>query len=350
MNQSNMSRRGAVRQIAAGAASIPFIMGSMSLLNSCGNTNQSNETKEANASADLFFSISLAQWSLNRSIFGASRQLDWGEFGKRLQSDPGSLLLGEIDPLDFPVVARQQFGLSAVEYVNTFYFDKATNSEYMAELKNRCDGEGVKSQLIMCDALGNLGDTDDAARIMAVENHYKWVDAAKYLGCHSIRVNAAGQGTADEVKTAAVDGLGRLSSYGKAAGINIIVENHGGFSSNGMWLMDVISQVGNEYCGTLPDFGNFCITRGASGCEDSYDKYKGVEELLPFAKGVSAKSYDFDESGNETTIDYARMLSLVKASGFTGYIGIEYEGDRLSEPDGIKATIDLLKKAGSEII
>ena len=196
----------------------------------------------------------------------------------------------------------------------------------------------------MCDSEGDLADTDPARRTIAVENHYKWVDAAHFLGCHSIRVNCAGKGTPEEVAKTGADGLARLSAYGKQAGLNVIVENHGGYSSNGQWLSGVIKSVGMANCGTLPDFGNVRIAEG-----NWYDRYKGVEELMPFAKGVSAKSYDFDAQGNCVETDYVRMLKIVKTAGYQGYIGIEYEGDKLSEREGIEATINLLYRAGKEV-
>lgn len=347
------SRRKSIKKIGTGLVAIPTLMSSSALLSACGagNTNEQAEgsTAKVEETASLFFSISLAQWSLHRSFFGPSREAGWEAFGKALRTDPDSLLQGELDPKNFPSIAKNQFGVSAVEFVNTFFYAHAENTAYLSALKQQCDDNGVSSQLIMCDALGNLGDADESARITAVENHYKWVNAAKYLGCHSIRVNAAGQGTADEVKAAAVDGLGRLSEYGAENNINIIVENHGGYSSDGSWLADVMKQVNSPNCGTLPDFGNFCITRGDDGCEDEYDRYKGTEELMPYAKGVSAKAHAFDAAGNETKTDFVKMLQIVKDAGFNGYVGIEYEGDELSEVDGINATKVLLEKAGAQV-
>lgn len=348
------SRRKSIKKIGTGLLAIPTMMSSSALITACGGEAAKDQTADGEATkveaaASLFFSISLAQWSLNKSFFGASREAGWEAFGKALQSDPDSLLQGELDPKNFPSIAKTQFGLSAVEYVNTFFFGHAENTAYLSALKQQCEDNGVSSQLIMCDALGNLGDADEKARIKAVENHYQWVNAAKFLGCHSIRVNAAGQGTADEVKAAAVDGLGRLSEYGAENGINIIVENHGGYSSDGSWLSDVMRQVNLPNCGTLPDFGNFCIDRGDDGCKNEYDRYKGTKELMPFAKGVSAKSHSFDAAGNEEGTDYVRMLKIVKEAGFTGHIGIEYEGSQLSEADGIKATKALLEKAGAQV-
>jgi sugar phosphate isomerase/epimerase len=197
----------------------------------------------------------------------------------------------------------------------------------------------VQNLLIMCDGLGILGDPDDKARTKAVENHHPWVEAAKRLGCHSIRVNAASKGTFEEQQKLAADGLGRLAEFAAQMDLNVIVENHGGLSSNGKWLAGVIEQVGKPNCGTLPDFGNFA----------DYDRYQGVTELMPFAKGVSAKSHDFDAEGNETKTDYMRMLSLVTDAGYHGWVGVEYEGKTLPEDEGIKATKRLLETVRAEL-
>lgn len=305
------------------------------------------ESESSNNS--LFFDISLAQWSLHGGYFGNALEKGWEAFGAALMSDPDSVLQGELDPLDFASTAKDKFGIEALEYVNTFYYGKVKNQAYLNQLKQNADNAGVKSLLIMCDALGNLGDTDEAARTKAVENHYPWVDAAKFLGCHSIRVNAAGSGTPEEVQDAAVQGLGKLTEYSAAAGINIIVENHGGYSSDAQWLAGVMQQVNSPHCGTLPDFGNFCIERGADGCANEYDRYKGVEELMPYAKGVSAKSHVFNEAGEEVNTDFGRMLKIVKNAGFNGHIGVEYEGSELSEDEGIMATKKLLIEKGKSL-
>jgi len=266
----------------------------------------------------MFFDISLAEWSLNKSLFG-----------------------GKLSNLDFPLKAKNDYGINAVEYVNQFFMDKAQDMNYLKDLKTRTDDNGITNVLIMIDREGQLANTDDNERKKAVENHYKWVDAAKYLGCHSIRVNAAGNGCREDVQKTAVDGLGMLSEYGKQAGINIIVENHGGFSSDGKWLSEVIKQVESPYCGTLPDFGNFRLRENVT-----YDRYAGVKDLMPYAKGVSAKSHEFDKNGNEVHTDYGKMLQIVKDAGYKGYIGIEYEGSNLGEDEGIMATKQLLEKVG----
>lgn len=268
---------------------------------------------------EMFFKISLAQWSLHRKLSA-----------------------GELGHLDFPAYTLNNFDIHAVEYVSTFF--KGHDENYLSQLKQRCDDFGIKSLLIMVDGEGNLGDMNEEARIQSVENHYKWIEAARFLGCHSIRVNARGEGTSEEVAAAALDGLGRLNEYGTKENIGVIVENHGGYSSKGKWLAGVIEKVNHPNCGTLPDFGNFRISE-----DEEYDRYKGVEELMPFAKGVSAKSHEFDEDGNEIHTDYFRMLKIVKEAGYTGYIGVEYEGGKLSEDEGIIATKQLLEKAGKEL-
>ncbi len=274
------------------------------------------------ASTDApLFKISLAQWSLNRALFGK-----------------------KMDNLDFAKVAKEEFGIEAIEYVNQFFKDKAKDAAYIAEMKKRAADHGVKSLLIMCDGEGNLGDADEKKRAEAVDNHKKWVDAAATLGCHSIRVNAASGGTYDEQIERAADGLGKLTDYAEKAQLSVIVENHGGLSSNGMWLSSVMKKVNHPHCGTLPDFGNFRVSD-----KEMYDRYKGVEELMPFAHAVSAKSHDFDDKGNETHTDYLKMMKIVIDAGYRGYVGVEYEGGGIDEYAGIRATKKLLEKVREEL-
>ncbi len=227
-----------------------------------------------------------------------------------MHTNTSAALKGDLDPIDFPVLARQEFDIDGVEYVNQFYFDKAKDEKYLAELKKRCDNEGVKSLLIMVDMEGNLGYPDEQERKTAVENHYKWVEAAKFLGCHSIRVNARSEGSYDEQMKLSADGLIQLCEFTDPHEINVIVENHGGLSSNGKWLSGVMEMVDHPRCGTLPDFGNFRVTQ-----DEEYDRYLGVKELMPYAKGVSAKSNEFDEEGNEINTDYYKMIQIVKDAG-----------------------------------
>ena len=325
---------------AAGIAMTPF---------SCQSEKGDSYTTEKKAAGgEALFKISLAQWSLHKSIFREEpAKMGWDVFRETLLGDNyRSLLGGKIDPMDFAKIARQKFGIDAIEYVNTLYFDRAKDMEYLKELKNVAEGEGVKSLLIMCDALGNLGDPDEKNRATAVENHYPWVDAAKFLGCHSIRVNARSDESLshEEQKKLAADGLRRLCEFADGSDINVIVENHGGTSSNGQWLAGVMEEVGHKRVGTLPDFGNFRIQG-----DEWYDRYKGVTELMPYAKAVSAKSNEFDENGNETNTDYKKMMKIVLDAGYRGYVGIEYEGAKLSEMDGIRATQALLERVREEL-
>lgn len=302
---SMIERRALLQAAAAGIAGAALVAAS----------------RTAAADQQPAFKISLAEWSLHKTIFG-----------------------GKLDNRDFAKTAKQDFGIDAIEYVNQFFKDKAKDAGYLQELKSRAGDQGVKTLLIMIDGEGELGDPDEAKRIKAVENHYKWVEAAKVLGCHSIRVNAGSRGTYEEQQKLAADGLRRLSEFGKMHGLNVIVENHGGLSSNGAWLAGVIKAVGMPNCGTLPDFGNFRVSK-----DEEYDRYKGVSELMPFAKAVSAKSHDFDAEGNETHTDYVRMMKIVLDAGYRGYCGIEYEGGKLSEPEGILATKKLLERVRDKL-
>lgn len=267
------------------------------------------------------FEISLAQWSLHKTLFG-----------------------GKLDNLDFAATTRKEFGIDGVEYVNQFFKDKAKDKSYLAEMKKRAADAGVKSLLIMIDGEGNLGDPNSAKRREAVEKHFKWVEAAVTLGCHSIRVNARSSGSYEDQQKLAAEGLRSLSEFAAKHGQNVIVENHGGLSSNGAWLAGVMKMVDLPNCGTLPDFGNFRIQG-----DEWYDRYKGVEELMPFAKAVSAKSHDFDDAGNETKTDYAKMMKIVLKHGYSGYVGIEYEGGKLDEYAGVRATKALLERVRTEL-
>ncbi|MCC6726114.1 MAG: TIM barrel protein [Saprospiraceae bacterium] len=288
----------------------------------------------AGAAKPLFFKISLAEWSLHKTIFDKK----------------------ELDNLDFAATARTKYGIEAIEYVNQMFKDKAKDAKYLAELNKRAADHGVFQNLIMIDGEGGMAETDKKLLMESIENHKKWVDAAHTLGCKSIRVNAfSSNPKAEEAAKAAVEGLGKLGEYGKQAGLNVIVENHGGFSSNGEWLSGVMKQINMPNVGCLPDFGNFCIKRDNKNgdpwngpCVDEYDRYKGVGEMMPFAKGVSAKSNEFDAEGNCIETDYRKMLKVVKDAGYTDYIGIEFEGTK-PEDEGIRLTKALLEKVGAEL-
>src|SRR5690606_2820764 len=306
---------------------------------SCKNNNSEKSTEEVSETdSDLFFKISLAQWSLS-----------------------GPILAGEMDPMDFAEKANE-LGFEGVEYVNQLYNKKLEEygntpqgmQRLLDSLKSKSEQFNVENVLIMIAGEGELASGNEEERNQAVENHKKWVDAAEYLGAHSIRVNLFGSDDPGEWKTAAADGLSKLSTYASEKNINVLVENHGYLSSNAKLRVEVMEQVNLPNCGTLPDFGNFCLKREGgerweATCIEEYPKYQGVEELMSHAKAVSAKSHDFDENGQETTIDYNKMLQIIKDAGYTGYIGIEYEGQNFSAEEGIIATRDLLIKEGSKL-
>ncbi|HLF33641.1 MAG TPA: TIM barrel protein [Cyclobacteriaceae bacterium] len=276
--------------------------------------------------------ISLAEWSFHRALES-----------------------GKLDHLDFPELAKKEYGIEAVEYVNGFFGGKsmdyksaAKNSIYLAELLKRSQDAGVVNHLLMVDEEGPLSSANEAERLIAVEDHKKWIDAAKYLGCLTVRVNLHGEGTSDERKSASADSLRRLGEFAMPMGINVVVENHGSVTSDASWVVAVMKQVALDNVGTLPDFGNFCLSHPwgtiQEGCDNIYDPYKGIEELLPYAKGVSAKTYDFDAEGGQPLLDYQRLIGIVKVSGFKGYIGIEYEGITQPEDEGVRKTKTLLEK------
>ncbi len=272
---------------------------------------------------NLFFKISLAEWSLHKTIWA-----------------------GEMEHLDFAKVARNEFGIEAIEYVNQFFIDKAEDTAYLNQMNQRANDNGVEQLIIMVDMEGSLATLKEENRKQAIENHLKWINAAKYLGCHSIRVSTYGKGDRTDVLNAAVDSLGQLATYAAKEDLNIVVENHGGYSSDASWLAEVMRQVNLPNCGTLPDFGNF---RMSLFPPKTYDRLKGMRELMPFAKGVSAKCYDFDRNGNHKAYDLKPILAIIKQSAYTGHIGIEYEGYKLGEYAGIKATKKLLVEEGRAI-
>jgi len=284
----------------------------------------SNKVNKSTSEGPL---ISLAQWSLNRAFFG-----------------------GSLDPKNFPTIAKNDYDINAVEYVNQFYTKQVEQESFWISLRRQASDMGVKSLLIMVDDEGDLGNPNESERHKAVENHSKWIYAAKLLGCHSIRVNAFGEGSKPIVRAALLDGMGRLADNAAKEGINILIENHGLFSSDAPWVTGIIKEAQRPNFGTLPDFGNWCMSEkwGSTmdqSCTDVYDIYQGLTEFLPYARGVSAKSYRFDANGDETQMDYYKLMSIIKTHGFEGYIGVEYEGSALSELEGIKATKALIEKA-----
>ncbi|PIB28590.1 sugar phosphate isomerase/epimerase family protein [Maribacter sp. 4G9] len=329
-----MKRRNFISKTTVAGVGVTFL-GAYACKEAKKEVEKTQEVEETTPS-EPFFELSLAQWSIHRMI---------RENG--------------VDPYTFAEKAKN-WGFKGLEYVSQLYnpelSDAGYSEEAMAAFVEKSNAEakkhGMENVLIMIDGQGNLAVGDEAERNETVEKHKKWVDAAAAMGCHAIRVNLNGSDVPEEWMQNSVDGLTKLATYAKDKGINILVENHGGLSSNGELHAQVMEKVNMENVGTLPDFGNFCMTRKPDSweCEVSYDKYKGVKELMPYAKAVSAKSNVFDADGNEENIDYVKMLQMVKDTGYTGYIGVEYEGNVLSEEEGIIATRDLLLKAAQKVV
>nr|WP_294940735.1 sugar phosphate isomerase/epimerase family protein [uncultured Mucilaginibacter sp.] len=324
------NRRHFIRQAAMGAAGL-------------GLAATLPEYLYANTSKELFFKLAVSQFSFASQFW-----------------------TGKLKPLDFAAKAKE-LGIPGLDYCSMFFANKAKDAAFLADLKQRAADNGSYNLRIMIDGEGVLGDLDEAIRLKAVDNHYKWIDAAATLGCPMIRVNVEGEGNPADVAKAAVDSLGRLIEYGKKSKVDVIVENHVGISCNGAWLADVMKQVNSKHCGVLADFGNFCINRTKpktndiagymeTKCLEEYDKYKGITELMPYAKGVHAKSHYFTEDGKDPETDFYKMFKIIKKSGFNGWVSIEYEGGLLKMytkdakyPDdyaGTTATKNLVEKAG----
>jgi sugar phosphate isomerase/epimerase len=265
------------------------------------------------AKPEDFFQISLAEWSFVRTIRAE-----------------------KMTTLDFPRVAKEKYGIDCVEFVDQFFADKLKDTKYLAELKNRASDLGVKMGLIMIDTTGALGNPDKQGRDTAVERTFAWIDAAKFLGCHTVRVNALGTQDPVELKKLIVESCSRLSDYAAERDINMAIENHGGLSSDPEWLVSVIKEVNKPNFGTLPDFGNF---------PGEVDRYDAVEMMMPYAKAVSAKSGRFTPDGLEKNTDYYRMMDIVMDHGYHGHVGIESGGpDPEGEDTAVRLTKALLEK------
>ena len=294
--------------------------------------------KKSTPDAEPFFKMSLAQWSFNKSFRS-----------------------GGVSPYEFARLASE-LGFEGLEYVNQLYPDVMDSEDKSAAIaafveKNNVLAAQYKLQnvLIMIDSEGDLASSDENTRSEAIANHKLWIDAANQMGCSAVRLNLFGESDPEKWVANSILSLTDLADYAADKNINVIVENHGRLSSNVPVLMKVINGTGKSNCGTLPDFGNFSIAEEGYGslfdgsCKEFYDPYKGVSEMIVKAFGVSAKSYDFDEEGNETTLDYNRLIKIVKDAGYKGFVGVEYEGSRLSEEEGIIATKTLLEKIGAKL-
>jgi len=283
------------------------------------------------ADKKMFFKISLAEWSLHKAIFS-----------KKMSN------------LDFPLVAKRDFGLDTVEYVSVFFEDKQKDKNYLKELLMRSKDNGVNNHLMMVDGMGDLGAPDKKDRQQALENHKHWVDASKYLGCKLMRVNVSGLGKPEDMQKAGAEGLSQLAEFAKPMKVHVLVENHGGMSSDASWLNGVVKQADTKNTGILADFDNFCVMSesgiAADGkCKNEYNRYKGMTEMMPYVKGISAKTHYFNEKGDCVETDFYKMLKIIKDGGYRGYISAEFEGPNLTEEEGIKKTIALLRKAGAQV-
>ena len=313
-------------------------------INACSTSASSKKASSGapNNMVEPFFKLSLAQWSIHRMI----------------QQD-------NLDPYQFASLAKK-WGFEGLEYVSQLFMSKKLSmggegfttalDSMVRQLKGEASANEMESLIMMMDLEDEVGDlawSDEAKRTRAIEAHHPWIEASKNIGCHSVRINLFGEKERDAWKSAAVRALSSLGEYASQYNINVIVENHGWLSSDAALLMEAINEVGMDNVGTLPDFGNFCVKRPNNarwaGCVEEYDRYQGVAEMMPAAKAVSAKSSDFDEGGTETNTDYKRMLLIVKDAGYNGYIGVEYEGNELSEEAGILATKNLLLETAKEL-
>jgi sugar phosphate isomerase/epimerase len=286
----------------------------------------------------LFFKTSSAQWSFHRTF----RE-------------------GNTSPYEFAKMAAE-LGFEGIEYVNQLYPDVMKSENKIEALKTFIEKNNalakehkIQNVLIMIDGEGDLSSSDETKRLTAIENHKLWIDAAHQMGCSAVRLNLYGESDPEKWIANSSQSLATLSEFAAPLNINVIVENHGRLTSNVPILMQAINGAEKSNCGTLPDFGNFCIQEEGYGsvfdgsCTNLYDPYKGVSEMMPKAFGVSAKSYDFDEKGEETTLDFTRLMTVVKEAGYTGFVGVEYEGNRLSEKEGIIATKKLLEAIGAKL-
>lgn len=309
--------------------SFTFSLITLTLLISC------QSQKPPSQEAKSFFKLSLAQWSFHRSI-----------------------KYNNLSPYEFARLASE-LDFEGLEYVSTLYPDVMKSDDKTSAINSFIEKNNslaaqykMKNVLIMVDEEGNLSTSNKNERLEAIENHKLWINAAHKMGCGAIRLNLHGEEDEELWIKNSIASLEMLSEFAKPLNVNIIVENHGGNSSNASLLMKVINQVSFDNCGTLPDFGNFCLSKDwgslkENKCDNPYDPYMGVSEMMPKAFGVSAKAYDFDASGNETILDYKKLLSIVKKAGYNGFIGVEYEGDHLSEEEGIIATKKLIEKTSS---
>ena len=305
-----------------------FTLLSSSLLLSCQNstkTKVSDQTTLTTEKTTIEHKFSLGQWTFHKALFA-----------------------NEMTTVDF-IHKTKELGFQGVDFVNQFFMDKAEDLPFLDSLKSTLDENKLKATLILIDREGDLGNPNDEERKLAIENHKQWIHAAEYLACPSVRFNAFGNGSADEVMEACVASIGILADYAKTKGIEVLIENHGGYSSDPNWLVSLYKKLNRSNVALLPDFDNWCIEREngerwGTPCINEYDRYKGMKLLLPFAGTISIKSFGFDEEGKEIKTDFERVFEMVKETGYPEYMGIEFEGDGMPPSEGLKKTLSLIKR------
>lgn len=226
---------------------------------------------------------------------------------------------------DVARICREDFGIDGIEYV-TGFFD-SVNYGYLQSLNRQAEEHGVENVLIMVDGEGPMVAEEKSERMQAAINHRKWVDIAGYLGCHAIRCNAFGGGPTydedpDSIQRAA-ESFSALVEYAREFEINIIIENHGGLSSDPRWLPDLCQAMDSNHFGLLPDYGNYNL--------DEVNVYEAIDQAMPYAKGVSVKA-GWQPDGSHPQYDVERLLGISLESGYSGYWGIE-SGLRRSRDD-----------------
>ena len=294
------------------------------------------------------------------------------DIGLQMYSFAPLIMQGKFDLLGFPDLVKNTYGINGAEYWSIPFMGRENDRDFLNDLKRRSDDNGVDNLIILVDDIDiktmqsgpSLASSNKNDRDTAIDYHKKWVDVAKNIGCHSIRINLRSEEENDQkILENSSESISKLIEFSKQDIISIVIENHGGITGDADWLVSLMKNVDSKHLGTLPDFGtyNFCIKRGnlnfqslSENCEDQYDKYLGVKKLMPYAKGVSAKSHEFDKDGEELSTNYSRMIKIISESNYKGYITIEYEGAMkgmfggegtyLSPHEGILATKKLINK------
>ena len=271
--------------------------------------NMSLPGKAAAADRPTKDDISLAAWSLVREF----REGKWKN-------------------LDLPRICREDFGINGLEFVNSFF--ELPTERYLNQLKKNAAEHGVTLVLIMVDGEGNMSAMEKKERMQAALNHRKWVDIAASLGCHAIRCNVGGPSKdydQDTMKRAA-DSFGNLVEYASQYPLNVILENHGGASSNPDMMIGLMKAINSPNFGTLPDFGNIY----------EFDRYESIRKLVAYAKGISVKT-KFKPNGTHPDYDLEKLLKICMEEGYHGFYGIEQESPDANSWQAVrwsKAVID----------